>query len=192
MVYPNNGWHRIGSRCFVAVGMALFALGCASSATPPIEDGVGRVQTLGEVSVERDGADSVILLEGLMDPVYTVTDREDDLMVIDLVGVVVSGGGVSDGSSNDGDRQLAAYDGVVDLVDDGDRPGLLGVPRCSRRRIGWRFGSLRSRRSRSLEGWTHRTGSARARRCRRMEDPKRRFRGRRSPRSCSPRRRPPV
>lgn len=116
MVYPNNGWHRIGSRCFVAVGMALFALGCASSTTPPIEDGAGRVQTLGEVSVERDGADSVILLEGLTDPIYTVTGREDDLMVIDLVGVVASGGGAPGASSNDGDRQLAAYDGVVDLV----------------------------------------------------------------------------
>lgn len=118
MVYPNHGWHRLGSRCFVAVGIALIALGCASSTTPPMDGGTGRVQTVGEVSVERDGADSVILLEGLVDPVYTVTSREDDRMVIDLVGVVTSAGGAAGASSNDdeGDRQLAAYDGVVDLV----------------------------------------------------------------------------
>jgi type IV pilus secretin PilQ/predicted competence protein len=96
--------------------MALFVLGCASSTTPPIENGSGRVQALGQVSVERDGADSVILLEGITDPVYTVTSREDDLMVIDLVGVVTSGGRGPGDPSNDGDRQLAAYDGVVDLV----------------------------------------------------------------------------
>ena len=116
MVYPNHGWHRIGSRCFVAVGLALIGLGCASSSTSPIGSGTGSVQAVGEVSVERDGADSVILLEGLTNPVYTVTSREDDLLVIDLVGVVTSLGEALGSSSNDGDRQLATYDGVVDLV----------------------------------------------------------------------------
>jgi len=117
MVYPNHGWHRIGSRCFVAVGMALFALSCVSSPTPPLEGGKDGVQALGEVSVEREGGDSVILLEGLVDPVYTVTNREDDLLVIDLVGVVTSGAVESgDAWPSNGDRQLATYDGVVDLV----------------------------------------------------------------------------
>ncbi len=116
MVYPNHGWHRIGSHCFVAVGMALIVLGCASSSTRPTGSGTGDVQTLGEVSVDRDGADSVILLEGLTNPVYTVTSEGDDLLVVDLVGVVTSRGEALGSSSNDGDRQLAAYDGVVDLV----------------------------------------------------------------------------
>jgi len=117
MFYPNRGWHTIGSRCFVAVGIALFALGCASSTTPPMESGAGGVQTLGAVHVERDGDESVIRMEGLVDPVYTVTSREEDLVVIDLVGVVAAGGEEPGSpSSNDGDRQLATYDGVIDLV----------------------------------------------------------------------------
>jgi type IV pilus assembly protein PilQ len=121
MVNPNSGWLggliQVGGASLIAV---VFAWGCA---TPTVPDGAetgasaAMVQTIGDISVWRDGADSVIWLEGLVDPIYWVSNPTDsNLIVIDLVGVEQAGvDGLIDATSQH-DGQIAAYDGVVDLV----------------------------------------------------------------------------
>jgi len=118
MVCPNHGWVGFLIRNAVAaVGVAVVALGCASPQSP---SGVGddlAVQSLGEVTVSRQGEGSVVYLDGLVDPVYSITERTDEnLVVVDLVGV---GEGDAEGLSDavaETARQVAAYDGVVDMV----------------------------------------------------------------------------
>ncbi|MFO0687621.1 MAG: type IV pilus secretin PilQ [Myxococcota bacterium] len=113
MVGPRNGWLRFWIQSAVAtVGVAIVAMGCASPKAPGGAEADGAVQTLGEVSVTRDGEGSIVFLDGLEDPVYSVTEHGDEqLVVVDLVGVG------QDEASGDGEpRQVAAYDGVVDMV----------------------------------------------------------------------------
>jgi len=130
MVNPKNGWLRLLIQStIVTFVVAMVAVGCASPPAPSSAVVDAMMQTLGDVSVSRDGDDSVVVLDGLVDPIYSVSTPEDDanLIVIDLVGV-----GRSDlGELDEGDgesRQIAAYDGVVDLVtlatfdDEGDTP----------------------------------------------------------------------
>jgi type IV pilus secretin PilQ/predicted competence protein len=121
MVNPNNGWlHgliQVGGAAIVAV---VFAMGCA---TPIAPEGAGAgtsdamVQTIGDVSVSRDGTDSVVWLDGLIDPIYAVSTPEDsNLIVVDLVGVGKSAADPNMDAVDDEGQQIAAYDGVVDLV----------------------------------------------------------------------------
>ena len=121
MVNPNNGWlHgliQVGGAVIVAV---IFAMGCATSIAP---DGAGAgtsdsmVQTIGDVSISRDGTDSVVWLEGLVDPIYSISSPADsNLIVVDLVDVGKPAADSSMGAVSEGGQQIAAYDGVVDLV----------------------------------------------------------------------------
>ena len=132
MVYPNNGWlDRVIQSAIAAFVVAVFAVGCASS-PPTTSDSASEaamVQTLGEVSVSRVGDDSVIWLEGLADPIYSVSTPEDsNLIVVDLVGVDQLEAADESGGVPDEGRQIATYDGVVDLItlatfdEDGDTP----------------------------------------------------------------------
>jgi hypothetical protein len=75
------------------------------------------VQTMGNVSVSRDGDGSVVFLDGLVDPVYSLSERGDEmLVVVDLVGVgPAEAESLADALGADA-RQVAAYDGVVDVV----------------------------------------------------------------------------
>lgn len=115
MVDPNNGWlsMEIRSACATFV-VALVAMGCATAEAP---DGVqpgSMVQTIEDVSVARDGDASVVRLAGLIDPVYSVTAAgEESVVVVDLVGVSTPDGSAA---AFGDERQVAAYDGVVDLV----------------------------------------------------------------------------
>ncbi len=130
MVYPKSGWLQMVVQATIAVFVvAVVAVGCAS---PPAKTGAtadSLVQTLGEVSVSRDGADSVVWLGGLIDPIYSVSTPEDaNLIVVDLVGVGKAEAEDLMGVVQDEARQIAAYDGVVDLVtlatfdEEGDTP----------------------------------------------------------------------
>jgi type IV pilus secretin PilQ/predicted competence protein len=120
MVYPKNGWlHRVIQSAIAASVVAVFAVGCASS--PPAPSGstadAATVQTLGDVSVSRVGDDSVIWLEGLADPIYSVSMPDDaNLIVVDLVGVDQLETADESGAIGDEGRQIATYDGVVDLI----------------------------------------------------------------------------
>ena len=118
MVDPKNGWLSMGIRsALVTFVVAIVAMGCATPDAPNGAAASSTVQTIGDVSVSRDGDDSVVTLAGLMDPIYSVTTPGDEnLVVVDLVGV-----GKPDAESlvdtvRDEDQQVAAYDGVVDLV----------------------------------------------------------------------------
>ena len=121
MVDPKNGWLVMGIQSMIVVALAaLVALGCASPQTADnTADNVGSdlLQTVGDVSVDREGDGSVVLLGGLTDPVYSVSMADEGRkVVIDLVGV--SAPATNDWSA-DGEEtatQVAAYDGVVDLV----------------------------------------------------------------------------
>jgi len=114
MVGPNNGWLKMGFRSAIVAWAAIVAMGCASSPAPTSVDSEAAVQSLGDVSVTRDGAESVIRLEGLIDPIYSVkADDDPNVVVIDLVGIAGSMLGVPE--SGEG-NQIAVYDGVVDLV----------------------------------------------------------------------------
>ncbi|CAM9645660.1 unnamed protein product [Discosporangium mesarthrocarpum] len=119
MVDPKNGWLSIGIRSAMAtIVVAIVAMGCATPETP-IEgaSATPRVQTIGDVSVTRDGDESVVTLAGLVDPIYSVTaSGEENLVVIDLVGVGKPDEADLVGAVRDEDQQVAAYDGVVDLV----------------------------------------------------------------------------
>lgn len=113
MVYPKNGWLGMGIQSVIATTVvAMIVMGCASSQAPNGSGADSMVQTIGDVSIERDGGDSVVRLSGLVDPIYSVTPSDDpNIVVVDLVGV----GDLAGGDSNDS-QQVAAYDGVVDLV----------------------------------------------------------------------------
>ncbi len=118
MVDPRNGWLGIGIQGVVAtIAVAIVAMGCASSQSPLGVETGSLVQTIGNVSVARDGDGSIIRLEGLVDPVYSVTTPDDpNVVVVDLVGVGKSDAESLIGAVRDEAQQIAAYDGVVDLV----------------------------------------------------------------------------
>jgi type IV pilus secretin PilQ/predicted competence protein len=117
MVDPKNGWLLMGIQGVVATCVAIFALGCASPPPSGDDEGQAMVQTLGEVTVSRDGEDSVIHLSDLIDPIYSVTTEDErNVVVIDLVGVGKPAATSPVGAVSDEARQVAAYDGVVDLV----------------------------------------------------------------------------
>ena len=130
MVDPRNGWlHKMIQGVIAASVVAVLALGCASPQAPTGADAGTMVQTLGEVSVSRDGDDSIVRLEGLVDPIYSVRAPDDQSMVVvDLVWVGGSEAASQAGVGDGGDQQIATYDGVVDLVtvstfdDDGGPP----------------------------------------------------------------------
>ena len=118
MVGPNNGCLGLLIRSAIAAcGVAIVAMGCASPQAPAGAEADSMVQTLGDVSVSREGEGSVVYLDGLMDPVYSLTEREDEmLVVVDLVGVgQAEAESLADSVSGDA-HQVAAYDGVVDMV----------------------------------------------------------------------------
>lgn len=122
MVDPNNGWLGVGIQSAVAtLVVAAVVMGCASSQAPYGSEAGSMVQTIGDVSVARDGDDSIIRLTGLVDPIYSVTTPDDqNLVVVDLVGVGKAGaeslaGAVGDEAEQKAE-QIAAYDGVIDLV----------------------------------------------------------------------------
>ena len=61
--------------------------------------------------------DSIVTLAGLVDPIYSVTAASDEnLVVIDLVGVGKPNEGDLVGAVHGDAGQVAAYDGVIDLV----------------------------------------------------------------------------
>lgn len=118
MVSPRSGWLKFWIQSAVAtVGVAIVAMGCASPQAPSGAGAEGAVQTLGEVSVTRDGEGSIVFLDGLEDPVYSVTEHGDEnLVVVDLVGVGQAEASGAEGEIDGDTRQVAAYDGVVDTV----------------------------------------------------------------------------
>ena len=103
MVNPKNGWLQLLIQGAIAtLVVAVIAVGCASPPTQSDAAADEMVQTLGEVSVSRDGNDSVIWLEGLVDPIYSVsTPDESNLIIVDLVGVGQPDGRRPGGSSTD-------------------------------------------------------------------------------------------
>ena len=114
MVSPKNGWLYKGIRSAMATFVVTIGvLGCATPDAPIGASESSAVQAIGDVTVSREGDDSVVRLEGLADPIYSVTTPADEnVVVVDLVGV----GGPTSGSATGMPRQVAAYDGVVDLV----------------------------------------------------------------------------
>jgi type IV pilus assembly protein PilQ len=117
MFDPRNGWLGVGISVAAATCVAVLGLGCASPTTPSGEGSGQMVQTMGGVSVSREGGESVVRLEGLIDPIYSVTtSEEDNLVVVDLVGVDEPVAMDAVGEVSEDGHQIAAYDGVVDLV----------------------------------------------------------------------------
>ncbi len=118
MDYPKNGWLGMGIQvAIVTFVVAVVALGCASSQAPVGTDTSSMVQTIGNVSVGRDGDDSVVRLSGLVDPVYSLTTPDgENKVVVDLVGVDRPSAENLMGAVPGEDQQIAAYDGIVDLV----------------------------------------------------------------------------
>lgn len=129
MVYPKHGWLSLVIQSAIATFVvAIVAVGCASPPAPSSAVVDEMMQTLGEVSVARDGDDSIVLLEGLVDPIYSVSTPDDtNLVVVDLVGVSRIGSSDEAGLEAASDP-IAAYDGVVDVVtlatyeEEGDTP----------------------------------------------------------------------
>ena len=118
MVNPKNGWLQLLIQGAIATFVvAIIAVGCASPPTQSDAAADGMVQTLGDVSVSRDGNDSVIWLEGLVDPIYSVSTPDgSNLIIVDLVGVGQPESDSLMGAVPEEGRQIAAYDGVVDLI----------------------------------------------------------------------------
>jgi type IV pilus assembly protein PilQ len=118
MVYPKNGWLVVGIQSvIVAFIVTLIAMGCALPPVSKDTSAESMVQTIGDIWVSREGDDSVIRLAGLADPIYSVSTSDDQMLIaIDMVGV--SGPSSTDqvGAVADRAKQIAAYDGVVDLV----------------------------------------------------------------------------
>ncbi|MBB84370.1 MAG: hypothetical protein CL931_11220, partial [Deltaproteobacteria bacterium] len=119
MVDPKNGWLSMGIRSAIAAFVvAIAAAGCATTEAPTSGvSATSAVQTIEALSVERDGEDSVVMLAGLINPTYSVTASGDEtLLVIDLVGVGKPEEGDLGATEVGEGQQVAAYDGVVDLV----------------------------------------------------------------------------
>ncbi|MGB0620973.1 MAG: type IV pilus secretin PilQ [Myxococcota bacterium] len=98
--------------------VAIAAAGCATPEAPTSGvSATSTAQTIGDVSVVRDGEGSVVTLAGLIDPIYSVTASGDEtLLVIDLVGVGKREEGDLGAAAAGEGQQVVAYDGVVDLV----------------------------------------------------------------------------
>ncbi len=118
MINPKNGWIEMMIQSAVAtLVFAAVAMGCATPEAPIGATARSMVQSIGEVSVTRDGDDSVVRLAGLIDPIFSVTTPGDEtLVVIDLVDVGMSDAMSPMGTVRDEAQQVAPYDGVVDLV----------------------------------------------------------------------------
>ena len=118
MVDPKNGWLVVGiQNVILAFIVTLIAMGCASRQGSNDTSAESMIQTIGDISVSREGDDGVIRLAGIVDPIYSVSTSEDQTMiVIEMVGV--SGPNSTDGVGAVAAeaKQNAAYDGVVDLV----------------------------------------------------------------------------
>lgn len=134
MLRPNYGWLGMKIRsAWAAIVVVLVALGCASPQAPTGAGEAGMVQTIGEVSVTRDGDESVVWLGGLVDPIYSLTETDDEnVVVVELIGVGKPAADSLMGAVQDEDQQVAAYDGVVDVVslstfDEGDGEPLTRV-----------------------------------------------------------------
>jgi type IV pilus secretin PilQ/predicted competence protein len=129
MVYPKHGWLGLVIQSAITTFVvAIVAVGCASPPEPSSAVVDEMMQTLGDVTVTRDGDDSIVVLEGLVDPIYSVSTPDDsNLVVVDLVGVSRAGAG-EEMELGEGSDQIAAYDGVVDVVtfatyeEEGDTP----------------------------------------------------------------------
>jgi type IV pilus secretin PilQ/predicted competence protein len=118
MVDPKDGWLVMGIQS-VVVGFVsmMIAMGCASPQAPNGTGAESMVQTVSEITVMRDGEDSVVRLMGIQDPIYSVSMSEDGATtVVDLVGVEGPNATTLVDTVSDEGEQIAAYDGVVDLV----------------------------------------------------------------------------
>lgn len=117
MVDPKNGWlHMMIRSTMATLVVAVVAMGCATPDAPSGTTASSMIQTIDEVSVTRDGDGSIVNLGGLTDPVYSVASLDDNVVVVDLVGVGKPDAESLIGAVRDEDQQVAAYDGVVDLV----------------------------------------------------------------------------
>ena len=125
MINPKNGWIEMMIQSAVAtLVFAAVAMGCATPEAPIGATASSMVQSIGEVSVTRDGDDSVVRLAGLIDPIFSVTTPGDEtLVVIDLVDVGMSDAMSTMGTVRDEAQQVAPYDGVVDSRDGLDLRG---------------------------------------------------------------------
>ena len=73
MVNPKNGWlHMLIQSAIATFVVSFVAAGCASPPTSSSGGAVAMVQTLGDVSVSRDGDDGDVWIAGLVDPIYSV------------------------------------------------------------------------------------------------------------------------
>ena len=83
MVDPKNGWLSMGIRsALVTFVVTVVAMGCATPDAPNGAAASSTVQTIGDVTVSRDGDDSVVRLAGLIDPIYSVTTPGDENVVV--------------------------------------------------------------------------------------------------------------
>ena len=111
-----------GSRVFVALCATAALLACAttpesdsaeSAAAEEVDVEVSS-QQLDRVEVESADGETLIVLEGLQDPAYTV-ERSEDTLVVELPGVSQPSASLFDALS-DSETQVSVYDGLVDEV----------------------------------------------------------------------------
>ncbi len=108
-------------RIFV-ICTAAAVLACASTQSPSgsgssVDGADGELQELSGVSVEREGEETVILLEGLDSPSYTDFVLEDEnVYVVDLPGVKLAEPTSLAAAFAEPGEQVSVYDGLVDQV----------------------------------------------------------------------------
>jgi len=101
---------------------AAAVLACASTQSPSgsgssVDGAAGELQELSGVSVERDGEETVIRLDGLDSASYTEFVLEDEnVFVVDLPGVKLAEPTSLAAAFSEPGEQVSVYDGLVDQV----------------------------------------------------------------------------
>jgi len=101
MLANRSGRFRIAATLCCAVGWAMGVMACAG--TPTTEDSsLSLMETISKISADRDGNDTVVMLSGVYQPVFTAyAQTGPDRVIVDVVSVNVDAG-VGTVAVNDG------------------------------------------------------------------------------------------
>ncbi len=101
MLANRSGQFRIAATLFCAVGWAVGVMACAGTQINA-DQSLSLVETITEIRVDREGGDTVVMLSGVFQPVFTAFAQTDpDRVIVDVMSADL-GSAVESISVNDG------------------------------------------------------------------------------------------
>ncbi|MGE4609667.1 MAG: type IV pilus secretin PilQ [Myxococcota bacterium] len=118
MLANRSGQFRIAATLFCAVGWVVGVTACAGTQATAVSS-LSLVETISEIRVDREGSDTVVMLSGVYQPVFTAFYQTDpDRVVVDVVSARV------DASF----ETVSVHDGLVTEIHAGSHSSDAGDP----------------------------------------------------------------